>query len=105
MTYEELEGRELTVNLFGEIYKVSFCLEKYQNGGRVALRAILDNREPFGMLTVNIPEARIGDGEIIVKTWSENEPLAEAALASGLFIDTGKRIPTGHVFAQVWRLS
>ena len=60
--------------------------------------------ERIATLTVNIPEAEIADDEIIVKTWSENEGIAKDALASGLFEDTGRRIPTGFVEAQVWRV-
>ncbi len=41
---------------------------------------------------------------ILVKTWSENEAFAKAALATGLFEDTGKRFPTGFVEAQIWKL-
>ena len=49
------------------------------------------------------PDAGLIDGEFAVRTWSKNESVAKAALASGIFEDTGKRIPTGFVEAQVWR--
>ena len=83
---------------------------KYVNG-RLAIQlvsadsceGILSAGEPVGMLTVNIPSAELEDGEFLVKTWSENEDLAGGALASGRFVDTGRRVPTGHVEAQVWR--
>jgi hypothetical protein len=55
-------------------------------------------------LTVNIPEADLEPGEILVKTWSENESLAAAALASGHFRDTGKRVKTGWCEAEVWEV-
>lgn len=71
---------------------------------RIALRLIASDGIPYGMLTVNIPEADLLPGEILVKTWSENETLAAAALASGHFKDTGKRVPTGFCEAQVWEV-
>lgn len=77
-------------------------VDKYHNG-RLAI-VIGERSEPIGVLTVNLPLAHLEDGEIIVKAWSENEQLAADALLSGQFIDTGKRIPTGYVEAQVWRV-
>ena len=64
-----------------------------------------DEGEAYGVLTVNIPEASIGPDEILVKTWSENEPFREPALATGLFRDTGRRVPTGCVMAEAWQLT
>jgi hypothetical protein len=40
----------------------------------------------------------------LAKTWSENEELAKEAFASGLFEDTGFKIPTGYVVAPVWKI-
>ena len=56
------------------------------------------------MLTTNLVNDSLEPGEFFVKTWSENEELAPACMASGHFIDTGKRVPTGWCEAQVWRL-
>jgi len=87
---------------------VKFSIEHYQSGGRVSLQLITDDdmREPYATLTVNIEEANftLADDEIIVKAWSENEKVAEAALATGVFKDTGRRIPAGYVKAQVWKV-
>lgn len=77
-------------------------------GGNLAIELVsTQDGERFGVLTVNLPESiELGQrGEIAVKTWNENQPLREPALASGLFVDTGRRIPTGHVEAEVWRLA
>lgn len=61
--------------------------------------------EPVGKLTVCLPGSRLGSREVLVKTWSENQNLARAALGSKIFEDTGKRIATGYTEAQVWRVS
>lgn len=72
--------------------------------GRLAIQLVnAETEEPIGKLTVNLPGEELGGGEFFVKTWSENEGIAAAALASGVFEDTGRRVPTGHVEAQVWR--
>jgi hypothetical protein len=59
--------------------------------------------EPWATLSVNIPGAPRETDEILVKTWSENEMLREPLLASGLFEDTGRRVPAGFAQAEVWR--
>jgi len=60
--------------------------------------------EPWATVTTNIFGAELADNEICVKTWSENEPFREPLLATGLFEDTGRRIPTGNAEAEVWRI-
>lgn len=58
---------------------------------------------PWSTLTVNEPAVRLDPGEFLVKvhegdTW-------KSALASGLFVDTGRRERLGYTEAQVWRLA
>jgi hypothetical protein len=79
----------------------------YQSGG--ALAVMLSNsttEEAISTLSVNLPDAdyELAPGEFFAKTWSENEDIAKLALASGLFEDTGRRVPTGWVEAQVWKI-
>lgn len=68
----------------------------YREGGSVY---------PYGMLTVNIPDANIEKDEFCIKCWSENEEFYLAALKSGLFVDTKARIKTGHVLSPIWKLA
>ncbi|HUT79506.1 MAG TPA: hypothetical protein VM285_17550 [Polyangia bacterium] len=77
---------------------------EYGNG-RLALQLLGPNGRAIAVLTVNLPEEELAEGEFFVKTWRENEGIAAAALASGLFVDTGRRVPTGFVEAQVWRFA
>lgn len=83
-----------------------FEVSHYVNTGRLAIVVMGggDFPEPFGNLTVNIPEAELEPGEICVRDWAENEMLAAVALETGLFEDTGKRVPTGYVTAPIWRV-
>ena len=75
----------------------------YKTGGMAVI--LTQDGQRFATLSVNFPfpEVELEEGEFAVKTWSENEEIAEDALASGLFVDTGKRIQSGYVEASVWR--
>lgn len=76
----------------------------YYDNGRLAITYISAGG-PFAKLTVNIPEVDLADDEILVKTWSENKNISEVALKSGLFTDTGRRIPCGFCEAQIWKFN
>lgn len=77
----------------------------YSNG-RLAIQSFSKELgEPYAVLTVNIPEYELQDGEIIVKTWNENENFSKAVFKTGLFINTGKKVSTGFVEAEVWELA
>lgn len=57
--------------------------------------------------TVCIPGVELEAGEVIVKTWSENEILRDPLLATGIFEDTGKRRqpdPASFVLAEIWKV-
>lgn len=95
-----------TIEAYGKPLRLQ--LDKYR-GGATAIRIVGDDEEfggeePWGVLTVNIPGTPLAQDEILVKTWSENEPFRAPALATGLFEDTGRRIPSGFVLAEVWKL-
>lgn len=79
----------------------------YMSGGSTAV--LLNDsitEQPICTLSVNLPESchELEPGEFFAKTWSENEEIAKLALTSGLFEDTGRRVPTGFVEAQVWKI-
>lgn len=74
---------------------------QYKTGGPAVI--LYHEGHRFATLSVNFWEIELEEGEFAVKTWSENEEIAADALASGLFIDTGKRIKSGYVEASVWR--
>jgi len=78
----------------------------YQNGGRLAVELVDEHGESIAMLSVNIPESShmLGENEFYAKTWSENEEIAEDALASGIFRETG-RTSGGFLKAKIWTFS
>ena len=73
----------------------------YKTGGTAVI--LTQDGQRFATLSVNFPEVKLEEGEFAVKTWSENNEIAKQCLASGIFIDTGKRIRSGYVEAPVWR--
>jgi hypothetical protein len=88
-----------------------FVNTKYRyDNGRMAVELFDGDGLPYATLSVNLPDApELGPNEFYAKTWSENAPLRQPALDSGLFEDTGRRWPlsyvrTGFVEAEVWRL-
>ena len=95
-------GRMDTPYGVGSIYRSA-----YQDNDAIAI-VVADpvTHERYAVLSVNLPEsqAALKPGEFFAKTWSENAQIAEMALATGLFEDTGRRVPTGYVEAQVWKL-
>jgi hypothetical protein len=65
---------------------------------------IYDDEGPYCTLSVNIPGTQLAEDEFLIKTWSENESLRGPVLASGLFLDTGRRVQAGFAQAEVWML-
>jgi glutaminase len=98
--YVKLDGVEFSV---GDI-PVEFKIRSYSNSEPAILIICKDDGSQYGTLSVNLPPINLGFNELAIKAWSENEELAKAAMETGLFEDTGKRIETGFVEAQVWRL-
>lgn len=74
--------------------------------GALALRIESPTGEPWGTISVNMPEsASLSANEFCAKFWNENEAFREPALACGAFEDTGRRIQASPwVAAEVWRL-
>lgn len=66
--------------------------------------AIVIDEGRYAKLTVNVLGQPLAPGHIHVKTWEENAHLREPALATGLFEDTGERVPCGWTEAEVWKL-
>ena len=102
MEPSQVIGRVMTP--FGEAF---VRVGRYPAGGAIAVQLVgVGTTEPLGVFSTNLVPygARVGDTEFCAKVWSENEPLVEPMLASGLFEDTGRVEPSGYVLAPVWRI-
>ena len=89
-------------NFNGERLYLRFT--KYYEGDRLAIQVVDAEEQPYAVLTVNIPEIPLQEGEFIVKTWSENAEISDCIRNLGIFEETAKRVKTGHVVAEIWRL-
>jgi hypothetical protein len=79
-------------------------LTKYANNKHPAVIINDNDGQGYATLSVNLP-SNLEEGEIHIKTWSENAEIANAVLVqTDLFEDTGKRVPTGHCQAEVWKM-
>lgn len=80
-------------------------VEEYQASKTIALQLVDELDDYYCMLSVNIPESKmLPPDHVFIKNWSENEKVAEAAFATGLFEDTGKKAQSGYVQAPLWRI-
>lgn len=74
-------------------------------GGTPCILLRTAQREPFALLTIAAPGIRLREGEALIKTWGENAALRAPCLDSGLFQDTGRRVPLGAYQAEVWKVA
>lgn len=81
---------------------LSIHVGRYNADGSPAVQ-LYDSDGPYTTFSVCVPGTALAPGELLAKTWGENMDLRAPMLATGLFQDTGRRVPTGHVNAEVWR--
>jgi hypothetical protein len=62
-----------------------------------------DDPSPICVLTVSLNTGPLPDDMYIIKTWGGNWSIARDVLATGVFEDTGVRLPSGRVEAQLWK--
>jgi len=84
-------------------------LFRYQGNDRLAIELWeLDESgrpsEPFYRATVNVPEAYVPEGHVLLKGWSENLGLPQAMVEAGIVELTGVKVPTGMVEAEEAKL-
>jgi len=88
--------------------QASIHIGRYPKGGAIYVQLYTeDGDEPLATLSCNLVPygAVLADDEFSVKSWSENEPLIDSMLATGLFEDTGRSTPTGFAVAPTWRIA
>jgi len=73
--------------------------------GNTCLRAISEEGEPYGVLSVNIPESPVHEDFVWLKTWSENEGVLEALIESNLVEKLPVTHPCGYANARLVKLT
>lgn len=94
---QALKGYIGEVELYDEMRYV--INETYQTGMRTALIILDADGEVYTNATVNLPGEVLGDGEIFIKNYSENEGVLDALIDAGIVEDTGRRVHSG--FAEI----
>ena len=97
----------ITIDFLGTPTTLTLVEHRYTDNDRLAIQAVCEDGEPFGMITVNLPEAVLADDEICVKVWSENSMWVPQLLAQlkDKFVPTGREVRTGFVSAPVYRVA
>jgi len=102
-----MSNLNVDVALFGKVFSLRLEVVKYGND-RTAIQAFdTSDGDRFGSLTVNIPDEDQAEGEIFIKTWSENAewvPQVMMALPH-IFKNTGRRVRAGYAMAEVWEFT
>ena len=70
---------------------------RYQNNRLALVLRNADTGEPMGMLTRNLPQNPLKDGEVIIKNYSENEGCAEGLIEAGIVNPPHRWIMSGYV--------
>lgn len=80
--------------------KLAVRFSHYTDNDRLAL--LLhdpEEDEPYATASVNVVEAQVPDGHVLIKNWSENEGVLEALIAAKIIGPPTKQIPVGFVYA------
>ena len=95
----------VSVEVYNEVDNLYLRKQQYGMNGRTCITAHdVNNGEAFGVVTTNLPDEPLEDDEFFVKTWSENRWVPQLLTNCDLFEDTGKRVPSGFVEVQIWKL-
>jgi hypothetical protein len=70
-----------TVKFLGEECTVE--LPTYSNG-RIAVKLVSSTGEPWCVASTNLPELPLGDNEVFIKDYSENEGILTALCTAGI---------------------
>ena len=74
----------------------------YTDGNAALVIEDMDG-QPYGKLSVNVPEIPLGKNEYIIKNYSENIELAANIYKQGWFDDSGIRVKSGFVEMPIWK--
>jgi len=86
---------------------VFLCASVYSTNLRPAISLVCaDDEMPYGVLSVNLPDANLADDEILVTgDWNLPTDLKAALLETGKFVQTGRWNQVGFDRGDVWRIA
>ena len=101
---DEEDEKTYEYNLHGTTYTVTVSTITYSFGNRKGIQLYELSGQPFITASTNLPDAELGQDEVFIKTWTENEGILEFLIKNGIVSDTGRRQPTGFTEAAVCKL-
>ena len=92
---ESIQGNKtFTLNLLGEETPLRFEFDHYMNGALFV--GLVNEEEPYADVSTNLPESgSLPKDEFFLKSWSENEELANELIKKGIIVPTGKQASMG----------
>jgi len=84
-------------------FKCFMELTEYDLNGRTAILLHEIDDEDSGLVavaTINIPDAKVGMNEVLIKDWSENEGMVEALQRAGVIGPVLDMVPAGNTAAS-----
>ena len=75
--------------------------QRRYNNGRTCLQVISASGKFLCTATVNLPEALVPEGHVLIKNYSENEGVLDALIKAKVIGEPIAEIPTGFVFVQL----
>ena len=87
-------------------YGVARVKTSQYSDGNLAILLEDEFGSPLSKLSVNMPDSAylLNENQFFAKTYSENEEIAQDALASGLFRQTNTIVKNGWVSCPVWEI-
>lgn len=89
-------------------YKNYDCVlrsSRYNYGGGIALQLFdANDGELISVCTVNLPEEELGENEVFIKDYSENEGMVNFLVNEGIIELTGETVQSGFVSVPKARL-
>ena len=91
--------RMIIQNKIVEFYdtKCVIAVREYDNK-RIAIELLdMNDKSPFAVASVNLPDFVIGKDMVFIKDYSENEGMLRTLVEADIVQDTGETAPSGYV--------
>ena len=87
-----------------EFNKNEIVFGEYTNNNRTAISIVNPMEGPMCKCTVNIPDVKLEDDEVLIKDYSENEGVLGDLINAKVISSSIEQIPTGHVYVHKCKL-
>lgn len=90
-----------TLTAHGQSHQVTVKLEKYTND-RIAIQInSYEDKSPYAVATVNLPDVLLADNEVLIKDYSENEGMLDFLTKHNIVTPTQNGVQSGFVWLPV----